>query len=207
MEDDVPEKVYRAMGGGESEEVTLPEFECFKRVRAGKIVALGIGQAEKTTRLGLAGGAHVEVSHAWVSNKLPQVGGYFVQYEDGYSSYSPAKAFEEGYKPLSVEAAFATAEVPTGANVEILAVGTGPNYLGKPVEGGLELPSAEDLDAAAAEKKAAEETAPATEGDQAQPPASENAEPGPAPVDEPEQEAAPALELSDEPEPKGPFPE
>jgi hypothetical protein len=27
----------------------------------------------------------------------PQVGGYFVQYDDGYKSFSPAKAFEEGY--------------------------------------------------------------------------------------------------------------
>lgn len=27
----------------------------------------------------------------------PEVGGYFVQYDDGYKSFSPAKAFEEGY--------------------------------------------------------------------------------------------------------------
>ncbi|HLG97188.1 MAG TPA: hypothetical protein VKX49_12825 [Bryobacteraceae bacterium] len=27
----------------------------------------------------------------------PQPGGYFVVYEDGYESFSPAKAFEEGY--------------------------------------------------------------------------------------------------------------
>ncbi len=27
----------------------------------------------------------------------PEVGGYFVVYEDGYQSYSPAKAFEDGY--------------------------------------------------------------------------------------------------------------
>jgi hypothetical protein len=30
----------------------------------------------------------------------PQVGGYFVQYDDGYISFSPAKAFEEGYTRL-----------------------------------------------------------------------------------------------------------
>ncbi len=30
----------------------------------------------------------------------PQVGGYFVVYADGYKSYSPAKAFEEGYTQL-----------------------------------------------------------------------------------------------------------
>jgi hypothetical protein len=27
----------------------------------------------------------------------PQVGGYYVRYPDGYESWSPAKAFEEGY--------------------------------------------------------------------------------------------------------------
>lgn len=27
----------------------------------------------------------------------PQVGGYYVVYDDGYKSWSPAKAFEEGY--------------------------------------------------------------------------------------------------------------
>jgi hypothetical protein len=30
----------------------------------------------------------------------PQVGGYFVQYDDGYKSFSPARAFEEGYTRL-----------------------------------------------------------------------------------------------------------
>jgi hypothetical protein len=34
---------------------------------------------------------------AYVSKHNPQVGGYYVQYEDGYKSWSPAKAFEEGY--------------------------------------------------------------------------------------------------------------
>jgi hypothetical protein len=27
----------------------------------------------------------------------PQVGGYYVLYKDGYASFSPASAFEEGY--------------------------------------------------------------------------------------------------------------
>jgi hypothetical protein len=32
----------------------------------------------------------------------PQAGMYFVQYEDGYFSFSPAKAFEEGYTLVTV---------------------------------------------------------------------------------------------------------
>jgi len=37
------------------------------------------------------------VSRAFMRKHKPEVGGYFVQYADGYKSFSPAKAFEEGY--------------------------------------------------------------------------------------------------------------
>ena len=33
----------------------------------------------------------------WLDKHNPEVGGYYVVYEDGYKSFSPAKAFEEGY--------------------------------------------------------------------------------------------------------------
>jgi hypothetical protein len=33
----------------------------------------------------------------FVAKHRPEAGGYYVQYADGYKSYSPAKAFEEGY--------------------------------------------------------------------------------------------------------------
>jgi hypothetical protein len=42
----------------------------------------------------------VEVSMEYLRKHDPQIGGYLVAYEDGYLSYSPAKAFEDGYKPL-----------------------------------------------------------------------------------------------------------
>ena len=31
------------------------------------------------------------------------LGGYFVQYDDGYQSWSPAAAFESGYSPLTID--------------------------------------------------------------------------------------------------------
>lgn len=37
------------------------------------------------------------VDREYVSKHKPQVGGYFVQYADGYKSWSPAQPFEEGY--------------------------------------------------------------------------------------------------------------
>ena len=37
------------------------------------------------------------VTADYVRRHNPQAGGYFVQYEDGYTSFSPADAFEGGY--------------------------------------------------------------------------------------------------------------
>jgi hypothetical protein len=33
----------------------------------------------------------------YIAKHNPQVGGYFVEYDDGYHSFSPAEAFEAGY--------------------------------------------------------------------------------------------------------------
>lgn len=37
------------------------------------------------------------VTLEYLHKHQPEVGGYYVVYADGYKSYSPAKAFEEGY--------------------------------------------------------------------------------------------------------------
>lgn len=37
------------------------------------------------------------VDRAYVQKHDPRVGGYYVVYADGYKSWSPAEAFEEGY--------------------------------------------------------------------------------------------------------------
>jgi hypothetical protein len=41
------------------------------------------------------------VDAAYLVKHKPEPGGYFVQYADGYKSFSPAKAFEEGYTKIS----------------------------------------------------------------------------------------------------------
>jgi len=41
--------------------------------------------------------ARHEVTHEWVKEKHAEAGGYYVMYKDGYSAFSPAEAFEEGY--------------------------------------------------------------------------------------------------------------
>jgi hypothetical protein len=39
----------------------------------------------------------VEVNASYANKHNPQVGGYYVRYQDGYESFSPAEAFETGY--------------------------------------------------------------------------------------------------------------
>jgi len=43
------------------------------------------------------GYAPFEVDATYLKKHNPQVGGYYVVYADGYKSWSPAQAFEEGY--------------------------------------------------------------------------------------------------------------
>lgn len=40
------------------------------------------------------------VAPDWIMNRHAYVGGYFVVYDDGYTSFSPAEAFESGYTLL-----------------------------------------------------------------------------------------------------------
>lgn len=83
----------------------LPLYECHKRVRAAKILAIGdLTDGRAGLRLELEGGTFRVVGYAWMlkHNLTPanKVSGYFVEYADGYTSWSPTKAFEEGYQLL-----------------------------------------------------------------------------------------------------------
>lgn len=39
----------------------------------------------------------IQVSMSWLDKNKPQIGGYLVIYQDGYTSYSPMAVFESGY--------------------------------------------------------------------------------------------------------------
>jgi len=41
-----------------------------------------------------------QVDAGYVRKHAPEAGGYFVQYEGGYKSYSPAEEFEKGYTKI-----------------------------------------------------------------------------------------------------------
>lgn len=77
--------------------IELPRYQCHKEVWALKIKH--IIQNPRGFELHFENERYcpVEVSRDWLLKHEPDVGGYFVVYEDGYRSYSPAAAFEAGY--------------------------------------------------------------------------------------------------------------
>ena len=82
-----------------STERQLPRYKCHKEVYALKIAGLQpvVGGAVIITPAE-AGYLPFRAEHPYAERHKPEIGGYFVVYDgDGYHSYSPAKAFEEGY--------------------------------------------------------------------------------------------------------------
>lgn len=90
----------------------MPRYQCQKKVWALKIKELKAHQNPDSSGRSAAasygatitpaedGYAPFDVPAEYVMRHKPEAGGYYVVYDDGYKSYSPAKAFEEGYSKL-----------------------------------------------------------------------------------------------------------
>lgn len=85
-------------------EAELPKYSCHKVVWALKISAVDDptqpgNESDGSRILCFANKdyAPIRVDHDYVRKHKPQAGGYYVVYKDGYKSFSPAEAFEEGY--------------------------------------------------------------------------------------------------------------
>jgi len=85
----------------------MPRYQCHKKVWALKIAEIHDptvpGNESDGTRIIVpadAGYAPFQVDREYVHKHNPQVGGYYVVYDDGYKSWSPSQAFEEGYTRL-----------------------------------------------------------------------------------------------------------
>jgi hypothetical protein len=80
----------------------MPRYKCHKEVWALKIKEIKrvpSGNATVTHSIVPedARYAPFEVSLEYIGKHSPKAGGYYVVHKDGYQSYSPADAFEEGY--------------------------------------------------------------------------------------------------------------
>ena len=83
----------------------LPRWKCHKIVRAVQIESITKPDDKYTIKpviddrnkhMGL-----IIVDSEFIEKHNPQVGGYFVIYDDNYQSFSPKEAFEAGYSPYS----------------------------------------------------------------------------------------------------------
>lgn len=84
------------------DEPKLPRWQCHKQVDAAQILSISHGRLDMQgpgSTLHFSVGTK-SVSDMWMTKHNPEVGGYFVVYDDSYSSYSPAAAFEGGYTLL-----------------------------------------------------------------------------------------------------------
>lgn len=84
----------------------MPAFISHKKVWALKIEKVHVDEDGQGVALVFEGNSFA--MRAFTSSQLenkpkPQAGMYFVQYEGGYFSFSPADAFEKGYTPVGDE--------------------------------------------------------------------------------------------------------
>jgi hypothetical protein len=82
----------------------MKTYQCHKRVQAFKIASIekAQGQVDPGTEMSDyelegADGEKAVVNDGWLRRHKPDLGGYFVRYDDGYESFSPSAAFEDGY--------------------------------------------------------------------------------------------------------------
>lgn len=108
----------------------LPAYKSHKTVWALKIASIEQSPADELSTVD--GGtwllipedksySAITVPHSYVLKHNPQPGGYYVLYADGYASFSPRQAFEEGYVALGDFGTCTKAE--TSIEAEIRAAG------------------------------------------------------------------------------------
>ncbi len=97
----------------------MKKYKCHKEVMAAKITNVYRAYREPRTN-GVwyedenavdRDDSKLSVSNEWLEKHQPEEGGYLVEYEDGYISYSPAEAFEAGYTELGQQPSFKRADL------------------------------------------------------------------------------------------------
>lgn len=86
----------------------MPHYQSHKTVHAFKIAGIQEdSERASVEKRETSGGAWItpeekgflpfHVSMEYMDKHCPEVGGYYVLYQDGYESFSPSDVFEEGY--------------------------------------------------------------------------------------------------------------
>ncbi len=85
----------------------MRKWQSHKIVEAEPITAIWPGRENGKgpgATIELASGEKYSVDEPFLARGEPEEGGYLVRYVDGYLSWSPKKAFEEGYTELKESA-------------------------------------------------------------------------------------------------------
>lgn len=79
--------------------IELPRYKCHKEVRAAKILKVFLLDTHTHLLVLDVNRVKTEIAESkeYGEKHKPYAGGYYVVYEDGYTSFSPAEAFESGY--------------------------------------------------------------------------------------------------------------
>ncbi len=87
--------------------VEMPRYRSHKEVHALKIAQVDLCEDRPSARTETDDGAMITpvedgyapfmVNRGYVNRHDPKPGGYYIVYQDGYKSFSPAEAFEAGY--------------------------------------------------------------------------------------------------------------
>lgn len=85
-----------------SEQMKMPKYECKKIVWALKIKEITQVGVFEFGRLVPADSRYQPIitTAEYMEKHKPEAGGYYVVYKDGYKSFSPAIAFEDGYTKI-----------------------------------------------------------------------------------------------------------
>lgn len=79
----------------------MPKYKCHKEVWALKLEGVRVYIDAEGEHFELYPEdkryAAISVEQDWFDKHKPEKGGYYVVYEGGYASYSPADSFEKGY--------------------------------------------------------------------------------------------------------------
>jgi len=81
--------------------IEMPKYKSHKEVWALKIAGISLPQNDNgDAEIAFADAPYspILMDKEWLDKHNPEVGGYYVVYKDGYKSFSPAEAFEEGYE-------------------------------------------------------------------------------------------------------------
>ena len=104
----------------------MPKYDCHKQVHALKIAIIETDESGGYLIPEENGYAPIRVDASYLRRNLPEIDGYYVVYKDGYKSYSPAQAFEEGYTEASDDP---EQEAPDGETSQAEAIDGFVNWL------------------------------------------------------------------------------